>query len=166
MTQNKKNVFEKIYEENYAMVHQLCFGYMKGDEAMAMDLLQETFINLWNSLDKFKGDSSYKTWVYRIAINTCLQQIRKNKNLQKVSISEIVERAPGNELAKTDRYMELYQAIGKLNEIDRLIIMMVLDELEYTEIANVMGLEATNLRVKIHRIKKNLKKILEDERAK
>ena len=59
------------------------------------------------------------------------------------------------------RHQSLYTAIGQLGEVDRLIIMMVLDELEYSEIANVMGISEVNLRVKIHRIKKNLKSILE-----
>lgn len=62
-------------------------------------------------------------------------------------------------------YASLYQAIGKLNEIDRLTIMLVLDELSHDEIAEIMGINPTNLRVKIHRIKKKLKELLQDGRA-
>lgn len=138
---------------------------MKGDVDLANDLTQESFINTWRSLEKFKGASSYKTWIYRITVNTCLKYIRDNKSKQQVALDaetqlpEVVNEPTGDGRP----HQELYTAIGKLSELDRLIIMMVLDELEYEEIAKVVGISEGNLRVKIHRIKKQLKKILENE---
>ncbi|MEP1033062.1 RNA polymerase sigma factor [Ekhidna sp.] len=162
---NNTQLFESLHADYYSMVHQMCMGFMKGDVDLANDLTQESFINTWRSLEKFKGASSYKTWIYRITVNTCLKYIRDNKQKKAVSIdpetdlSSATDFNPSNE----EPHQELYRAIGQLNELDRLIIMMVLDELEYEEIANVMGINEGNLRVKIHRIKKNLKKILENE---
>ncbi len=134
-------------------------GFMKGDVDLANDLTQESFINAWRSLDKFKGASSYKTWIYRITVNTCLKYIRDNRQKHQVDI-DTQPQLPVEE-DRSDTNQELYLAIGQLGELDRLIIMMVLDELEYEEIAKVIGINEGNLRVKIHRIKKQLKKILE-----
>ncbi len=159
---NKHERFESLHQDYHSMVHQMCKGFMKGQEELAQDLTQETFINVWRSLDKFRGSSSYKTWVYRITVNTCLKFIRSDKAKHQTSLSdhytisaEEAINSPGE-----SPYQELYQAIGQLSELDRLIIMMVLDELQYPEIADVMGMSEGNLRVKIHRIKKELKKIL------
>ena len=79
MTNQVKSVFETIYREHRPMVYQMCMGFMKGDSDLANDLSQEIFVNVWNGLSRFKGESSYKTWIYRITVNTCLQQIRKTK---------------------------------------------------------------------------------------
>jgi RNA polymerase sigma-70 factor (ECF subfamily) len=142
------------------MVLNVCKGFVKGDSDQAKDLTQDVFINTWNSLDKFIGASSYKTWIYRITVNTCLKYIRDRKDQTNVPVEDAVQisvSAIGDNDTASDN---LYIAIGELGEIDRLIIMMVLDELEYDEIAAVVGVNESNLRVKIHRIKKQLKEIL------
>ena len=159
MTNQVKSVFETIYREHRPMVYQMCMGFMKGDSDLANDLSQEIFVNVWNGLSRFKGESSYKTWIYRITVNTCLQQIRKTKNKQNISLNESYDVAePINNTE--EKHLQLYKAIGQLPEVDRLIILMVLEEAEYDEIAKAMGINETNLRVKIHRIKKRLKELL------
>lgn len=162
---NNTQLFESLHADYYSMVHQMCLGFMKGDIDLANDLTQESFINTWRSLDKFKGASSYKTWIYRITVNTCLKYIRDNKQNSQVPIDPESALSPTIQIEQSNEqpHQELYQAIGQLNELERLIIMMVLDELEYEEIAKVVGINEGNLRVKIHRIKKNLKKILQNE---
>ena len=106
--------------------------------------------------------SSHKTWIYRITVNTCLQLIRKEKKNNSLSIDNIhhqfIEESKSD---MTDASNRLYKAIGQLNKIDRLVIMMVLEGQEYEDISEVLGIQPTNVRVKIHRIKKRLKKILE-----
>ena len=156
--------FEELHKQYQPMVLQLCLGFVKGEIDQAKDLSQEIFINVWNALEKFEGKSSYKTWIYRISINTCLLHIRKHKKAINIPLEKVsVELQNSTEV--DENYASLYQAIGKLNEIDRLTIMLVLDELSYDEIAEIMGINPTNLRVKIHRIKKNLKELLQNERA-
>lgn len=164
MSKKNQRLFEKIYKECYPMVLQMCLGYMKGDTDLANDLAQEVFINIWNAMDSFKGKSTHKTWVYRITVNTCLQYIRKEKKKKNVSIDK-VEYALTEESSESslDQNQSLYKAIGGLEELDRLLIMMVLDGQEYDTISEVMGIKPTNVRVKIHRIKKRLKKILDHE---
>lgn len=156
----EKSLFESLHTQYQPMVRTMCMGFVRGDSDIAHDLSQEVFINVWRAIEKFRGDASYKTWIYRITVNTCLQHLRKEKNRQRVSLNTVetsVPTEPGKD------HKELYDAIGQLSEIERLIIMMVLDELEYEEIAKVVGISPVNLRVKIHRIKSRLKNILEYE---
>lgn len=159
-----KKLLETLHNDYHGMVFQLCLGYMKGDPDLAKDLSQEVFINIWAGLGSFKHASSYKTWIYRIAVNTCLKYIRDKKDTYQDSIDE--EKVFVTD--ETDKFQDqrqqlLYKAIGELKEVDRLIIMMVLDELNYEEISKVIGINEGNLRVRIHRIKKNIKNILQNE---
>lgn len=159
MIVDQNDIFKSIYHQYHPMVLQMCMGFMKGDRAQATDLAQEAFINTWTALPKFKGESSHKTWIYRITVNTCLQHIRK-ENTRSKNEAAAVEPETDHAVAD-DRHNQLYRAIGELTEIDRLIITMVLDDLEYEEIAKVVGIQETNLRVRIHRIKVKLKEIMQ-----
>ncbi|HCR52904.1 MAG: sigma-70 family RNA polymerase sigma factor [Cytophagales bacterium] len=147
------------------MVLQMCRGFMKGDRDLAYDLAQDVFINVWNALPRYRAEASYKTWIYRITVNTCLLQIRKDKNRIKVPLETVasVAVADTTSQAREDEDL-LYWAIGQLEEVDRLIIMMVLDEVDQEEAAQILGLTQNNLRVKTHRIKTKLKTLIENER--
>jgi RNA polymerase sigma factor (sigma-70 family) len=164
MSNNKRILFDTIYQQNYPMVLQMCLGYMKGDEDTAKDLNQEVFVNIWSALEKYRGDSSPKTWVYRITVNTCLQHIKREVRKKEVPIEKIEHQLTNESPSQDEKNINnLYKAIGQLEEVDRLIVMMMLEEQEYNDIADVMGINPVNLRVKIHRIKKRLKKILDNE---
>jgi RNA polymerase sigma factor (sigma-70 family) len=157
----QKTLYESLYQKHYPMVLQMCLGYMKGDRDLAKDLAQEVFINIWNALSSFKGHALHKTWIYRITVNTCLLYIRDNKKRQTTSLEEV----PHWVVSKTSdseqgNYESLYRVIGELPQIERLIMMLLLEELEYDEIAKITGISAINLRVKIHRIKKKMKPLL------
>lgn len=166
MTDREKILFESLHRDYQPMVMQLCMGFMKGDRDLANDLSQDIFINTWNALHKFKGTSSYKTWIYRITVNTCLKYIRDKKDTKRVPVDEVSYQLTNEpDTIAAEAHQSLYRAIGQLDEVDRLIIMMVMDDLQYDEIASVIGISAGNLRVKIHRIKKNLKEIIEHEGA-
>lgn len=164
MSKKQRLLFDQIYEQCYAMVLQMCLGFVKGDKDIANDISQEVFINIWNAVDKFKGQSSYKTWVYRITVNTCLQYLRKEKNKKQLSLEKVEHTLVSDiKTSDNDPNSKLYRAIGKLEELDRLLIMMVLEGQDYDTISEVLGIKPTNVRVKIHRIKKRLKKILDHE---
>lgn len=164
MNKNTTSQFESIHKQYFPMVLQMCLGFTQGDYDKASDLSQEVFIKVWENLGSFKGLSSYKTWIYRITVNTCLQLIRKEKRNKTLPIHnehhQFVEESKSDHTEATNR---LYKAIGQLNELDRLLIMMVLEGQHYDDISEVLGIESTNVRVKIHRIKKRLKKILDHE---
>src|ERR1039457_5193712 len=146
------------------MVLHICMGFMKGDIDLAKDLSQEIFINTWRALKKFNSASNHKTWIYRITVNTCLKYIRDKKDKYQIPIDNNHTYLTDESIQSSyTTHQSLYQAIGQLREVDRLIMMMILDELEYEEISKIIGISEGNLRVKISRIKKNLKKIIENE---
>ncbi len=166
MKKSKTQHFETIYHQHRAMVFQMCLGFVKGDTDIANDLLQEVFISVWSNLEKFKGASTHKTWIYRITVNACLQYIKKAKKERTYPILEIENQTSviNNENVTNPNIQKLYKAIGQLKEIDRLIIMMVLENQDYDNISEIIGIKPTNVRVKIHRIKKRLETILKNDK--
>ncbi|MEF9477215.1 RNA polymerase sigma factor [Chryseobacterium sp. RRHN12] len=146
-------IFEEIYELYWQRIFRLCMGYVN-DTELAQDLAQETFIIVWQQLPKFRNESSVGTWIFRIASNNCLRQIEKEKKFAKADL-------PVNLEEKKQESMEpqiqmLYQYISELPETDRIIISLELEEVKQAEIAHIVGLSESNIRVKIHRIKEKL----------
>lgn len=152
----KDILFKQIFDDNSKKIFNLCYGYT-GDVDSANDLMQETFLKVWQNLDKFRQKSLISTWIYRIAVNTCLTFLRSEKRQAKDELTEnIIENKIEEYSEKNEQIAILYKSISKLEENDRLIITMVLDELPYQQIAEISGISEGNLRVKIHRIKQKL----------
>ena len=147
------------------MVMQLCMGFVKGDQDQAKDLTQEVFIQVWNNLQSFRQESSPKTWIYRITVNTCLNHLKKQKS-QDEKLREILrnqETTEEIEFTETDPSKMLFEAMSKLSEVDRLVTGLLLEDVPQEEIAAILGITEVNLRVKIHRIKLRLKKLIHHE---
>lgn len=156
---NKEALFKEIFKANSKKIYHLCYGYT-GDDAAANDLLQETFLKVWQNLDKFRNQAMISTWIYRIAVNTCLSWLRVEKRQPKDELTENIIETKVEELSeKNEQVALLYKCISKLDESERIIISMVLDEVPYAEIAEISGVSEGNLRVKIHRIKHKLTEI-------
>lgn len=153
-----ENQFKDIYSNYSQKVHRLCLGYT-GDTMQADDLLQEVFIKVWENLEKFRGESQMSTWIYRIAVNTCLLHLRSNKKQTKVDFEISTLKISEETNEKENQIQLLYKCISELNETDRLIITLLLEEVPYPEIAEVTSISEGNLRVKIHRIKQQLSTI-------
>ncbi len=150
--------FTELYKTFSPGILKICLGYT-GERNQAEDLLQEVFLSVWNNMSKFRQESSWKTWIYRIAVNTCLTYLRKKK-LSTVDIDQHPVAAVPEEMSSHEQDIQLlYVCISKLPESERLIISMVLEEQTYEEIAGVLGISPNNLRVKVHRIKKQLTEI-------
>lgn len=161
----KDQLFKEIFDKNSKKIFHLCYGYT-GDKDSANDLLQETFLKVWQNLDKFRNKSLISTWIYRIAVNTCLTYLRSEKKQAKDELTENIIETKIEEISeKNEQVALLYQSISKLEENDRLIITMVLDELPYNEIAEISGISEGNLRVKIHRIKQKLTELYNQHAA-
>jgi RNA polymerase sigma factor (sigma-70 family) len=156
---NKEALFKDIFQANSKKIYHLCFGYT-GDEDAANDLMQETFMKVWQNLDKFRNQAMISTWIYRIAVNTCLSWLRVEKRQAKDPLTDnIIENKKEEFSEKNEQIALLYKCISKLEESERIIITMVLDEVPYAEIADISGISEGNLRVKIHRIKSKLTEI-------
>jgi len=155
---NQQEQFTALYNKHAPGIKKLCLGYT-GDDNLAQDLLQETFISVWNNMEKFRAGSSWNTWIYRIAVNTCLGQLRKKKETILDMENSWFARLPDDVNTKEQEVQLLYKCISKLAETDRLVITMVLEDTPYEEIASITGITENNLRVKIYRIKKQLTEI-------
>ncbi len=157
-TAAQKN-FTEIYNGHAPQVLRMCMAYTN-NEAQAQDFLQETFIKVWQHMGHYRGDAKISTWIYRIAVNTCLSHIRSAKNKIPDELKENFEGVDDTSaVVKEQQVQQLYKAIHQLPETDRLIISMVLEEISYDEIAATVNITEGNLRVKIHRIKQELTKI-------
>lgn len=149
-------LFKEIFKANSRKVFHLCYGYT-GDKSTANDLMQETFLKVWQNLSKFRNQASVSTWIYRIAVNTCLSWLRAEKRQAKEELSDKIIESEEDEISdKQNQVAQLYTCISLLEENERIIITLVLDEVPYPEIASIAGISEGNLRVKIHRIKNKL----------
>jgi len=157
---SNETLFKEIFEKNNKKVFHLCYGYT-GDRDAANDLMQETFIKVWQNLEKFRNQSQISTWIYRIAVNTCLSYLRieKRKATDELNDQIVETKVDETTTEKQEQVNQLYKCIAQLEENERLIITMVLDEIPYQEIAEISGISEGNLRVKIHRIKNKLTEI-------
>lgn len=145
--------FEEIYKSYWNKIFRVCMGYVN-DRDLAQYIAQETFITVWQQLPKFRNESSIGTWMYRIAANHCLRQIEKTKRFRRDDFP--AQLAVKEEPAPDENVQLLYQYISELQEIDRLIISMELEELPQAEIARVVGMTDANVRIRVHRIKEKL----------
>lgn len=167
MDNTKEIRFRQIVEENSVRISRICNYYSKNAED-SKDLHQEILINIWKSLDKFRGESSVNTWIYRIAVNTSLTFAGKSYRNLNLSIDQmpqgigiLLEDDELEKKQKTELHLEeLETQLNLLSIIDKALITMMLEGLSMREIADVIGLTEPNVKVKIHRIKENLKQQL------
>ncbi|PSL45637.1 RNA polymerase sigma-70 factor (ECF subfamily) [Chitinophaga niastensis] len=145
--------FEQIYQIYWDKVYRLCMGYVN-DHEWAKDIAQDTFVTVWQQLPNFRNESAIGTWIFRIACNNCLRQIEKNSRFVKKEFPIQLEDTPV--MYPDEEVKLLYKCIAALNETDRLIISLELEDVKQAEIAGILGISESNVRVKIHRIKYKL----------
>ena len=151
--------FEQILEENKNKIFRICKVYAT-PPFEPQDLFQEVVFQIWDSLDRFKSESSIDTWVYKITINVCLRsKMKLEKSNNKTDRFESIHFTPV-EKEKDDfeqeKFSYLKQCIDTLNESDTSIIVLYLEDLSYKEIAVITGLSENHIAVKMKRIRKKL----------
>ncbi len=157
-----ENKFLSDFESNQNIVHKVCRIYTTNQDAHN-DLFQEITIQLWKNYSKFRGDAKFSTWMYRVALNTAISLYRKSsKRVKTQDISELAFKIESREYDDTEELQlkALYQAMRSLNDIDRALIFLYLEDKPYREIAGTLGISEVNARVKMNRAKDKLKKIL------
>jgi len=161
----KEELFEEVYTEYRLRIYRICYGYIYEKEQVE-DLFQEIMINIWNSLDKFKGDSSIGTWTYKVAVNTALLYNRNTKQYKKIrwAATEINTFAafsnPTDKIQMESRLNHLGKSISELEKQDRLIISLILEGQTYEQVAEIVGITTNYVGVKVTRIKKQLYEFL------
>lgn len=158
---NQNHQFNKIYKDNYQKVIGLCLGYVSGNEELAKELAQQVFIKVWENLKNFRNEAKFSTWIYRIAVNTCLQELRKKKNY---SLTMDVTDATDTGVAEKEKqFKAMYDCINQLSKENRSIILLDLEEVPQAEISEIIGVSYEALRTRIHRIKDKLSKCVKNE---
>ena len=156
----EKEKFISVIKDNQNLIYKICYSYCSNSENRK-DLQQEILMQLWNSFSKFDGRVKISTWIYRIALNTAITFYRNDCKYKdkKVTIdASIISLSYFESDSEQDEtIVMLYHFIERLDEMDKALILLYLDDNKYKDIADILGISETNIATKISRIKKSLK---------
>lgn len=157
-TTDREGYFLGVVEANRQLISRVCYMYAT-DSDHFNDLYQEIMANLWQGLDKFRGESKISTWIYRMCLNTCVTYFRRHKrhDAENVALDSLVE-VPGDDGTRLAQLREMYRMIASLRPMEKALILMWLDERPYEEIAEVTGLSRNTVATRLRRIKQKLTK--------
>jgi len=162
VTKDLEHKFISEFQENQNIIHKVCRIYTNNQEAHN-DLFQEITIQLWKAYPKFRGDSKLSTWMYRIGLNTAITLYRKSKrSVITQDFDSVLHRIQSTDYDNTEeeQLKLMYKAIHQLSDIDKALIFLYLEDKNYKEISETIGISEVNARVKMNRIKTRLRTIL------
>jgi RNA polymerase sigma-70 factor (ECF subfamily) len=162
MSEHLETHFVKQLKENQNIIHKICKLYTTDNDSHN-DLFQEITIQLWKAFPKFRGESKFSTWAYRVALNTAITLYRKSTRLIPTTDFEKQSFFLSEEeysIDEEDQLKLMYKAIHQLNDIDKALVFLYLEDKNYNEISETLGITEVNARVKMNRVKTKLKQIL------
>ena len=162
MDRELEHSFVEQLEQHQNIVHKVCRLYTNNQDAHN-DLFQEITIQLWKAFPKFRGDSKFSTWMYRVGLNTAITLYRKSKRRINTSEIELVQfkiKAEDFDDTEEQQLKLLYDAVHQLNDIEKALVFLYLEDKDYREISETLGISEVNARVKMNRVKTKLKTIL------
>jgi RNA polymerase sigma factor (sigma-70 family) len=162
LTRELEHQFVTQLEANQNIIHKVCSLY-SGNQDAHDDLFQEIAIQLWKAYPKFRGDSKFSTWMYRVALNTAITLYRKSKKLPRTQdMDSVLFRIKSEQYDPTEEQQLslIYGAIRELGDIEKALVFLYLEDKNYNEIAETLGISEVNARVKMNRIKNKLKNVL------
>ena len=154
---NNEEDFSRIVKENKGTIYTVCYMFSK-DQDEVDDMFQDVLVNLWKGFQSFRQDSKVSTWIYRVALNTCISAERKKKQHPTERLSMDINLYEDSDEGSR-QVQQLHSLIGKLDVIDRALVLMWLENMSYDEIACILGISAKNVGVKLVRIKEKLIKM-------
>ena len=159
MDDNQK-LFSVMVQQNKTNICTVCYMFSK-DQEEVNDLFQEVVIRLWQGFDKYKGDSKERTWIYRVALNTCISFDRKKRrhNKKQVYMGDDLFGCNEHDSQQTE---VLHKRITRLRPLDRAIVLLWLEDISYEEIGSIIGITAKNVSVRLYRIREQLKNMSND----
>ncbi|MBR0433419.1 MAG: sigma-70 family RNA polymerase sigma factor [Bacteroidaceae bacterium] len=149
--------FTQMVERQKSTIYTVCYMFSK-DKDEVNDLFQEVLLNLWRGFERFEGRSDVRTWVYRVALNTCISQDRRRRRRSDVELSMDIDLFRDAD-ADTRQVDLLHKRIQRLQPFDRAIVLLWLEDLSYDEIAQIVGITTKNVSVRLVRIKEQLKRM-------
>ena len=155
----RERLFVHLFEQNRAGIRRLCYSYLNSSSEVD-DLFQEIMTNVWKGLPNYRGEASLNTWVYRIAVNTALVHRRRRRPSEELLDIPDHRVSTQQDLERQEQLAALHRAIAQLGDQDRLIVSLLLEGLDYKEIAEVTGITVNYVGVKISRIKQALEQLM------
>jgi len=151
--------FLQLVREHQRIIHRLV-GLYAVDRDERKDLEQETLLQAWRGWPSYRGEAKFSTWLYRICLNTILTQKRRPKLVHRYEGLEDLHQHADDPSWRSDESQRLQLAMRELPETDRALLSMHLEGFDHAEIADVIGITANNVGVKLHRIKDRLTELL------
>ena len=162
MTKDEKEIaFIALINEYKRVIYKICYLYSNSEDDLK-DLYQDVVLNLWHSYQTFKGECKLSTWVYRVALNTSISLIRREKKRKK-NVPLLDFDIPYQETSKMEDIELMYRLINRLQNTDKMLILLWLEEKSYDEISEIIGISKTNVAVKLSRAKIKLKNMFNKE---
>ena len=152
--------FSVMVRQNKNTIFTVCYMFSK-DQEEVNDLFQEVLIRLWQGFDNYKGNSKERTWIYRVALNTCISFDRKKRrhNKKQVYMGDDLFGCNEDDSQQTE---VLHKRITRLRPLDRAIVLLWLEDISYEEIGSIIGITAKNVSVRLYRIREQLKNMSND----
>lgn len=152
--------FAKMVRTHKSTIYTVCYMF-SNDENEVADLFQEVMIKIWRGLPSFDGRSDIKTWIYRIALNTCISIDRKKKRHPETRLTMDINLFSDDD-KETEQVNMLHKRISRLQPFDRAIVLLWLENISYDEIGAIVGISAKNVSVRLVRIREQLKAMSND----
>ncbi len=152
--------FSVMVRQNKNTIFTVCYMFSK-DQEEVNDLFQEVLIRLWQGFDNYKRNSKERTWIYRVALNTCISFDRKKRrhNKKQVYMGDDLFGCNEHDSQQTE---VLHKRITRLRPLDRAIVLLWLEDISYEEIGSIIGITAKNVSVRLYRIREQLKNMSND----
>ncbi|MBR6846535.1 MAG: RNA polymerase sigma factor [Bacteroidales bacterium] len=155
MNNDKEYQFELLVREHKRTIYTVCYMFSH-DKAEVDDLFQEILIRLWNGFDHYEGRSSARTWIYRVALNTAINQDKKERRrIETIPLTVDINPFEADD-PKTQQVRKLHDLISRLELIDRSLVLLWLEGISYDEIGAIIGITPNNVGVRLARIKEKL----------
>ena len=152
--------FAKTVREHKSTIYAVCYMFSKDDDEVN-DLFQEVLINLWKGYESFGHRSDIRTWIYRVALNTCISLDRKKRRSATVRLAMDINLFEDRD-EDTRQVDLLHKRISRLQPFDRAIVLLWLEDLSYEEIGQIVGISTKNVSVRLFRIREQLKNMSND----
>ena len=152
--------FAQTVKEHKSTIYTVCYMFSQ-DADEVNDLFQEVLVNLWKGFSSFEHRSDIRTWIYRVALNTCISLDRKKRRAATVRVSMDINLFKDND-EDTQQVDMLHKRISKLQPFDRAIVLLWLENLPYEEIGQIVGICTKNVSVRLFRIREQLKNMSND----
>ena len=153
--------FARIVGEHKATIYTVCYMFSKDEDEVA-DLFQDILVNLWKGFSGFRGDSSARTWIYRVSLNTCISADRKKKRKGDTVPLDMSINLFDDSAEDMKQVRMLQNRISRLGPFDRAIVLLWLENLSYDEIGAIVGITAKNVSVRLFRIREQLRNMSDE----